>query len=149
MLVYVCMCYILQHRQHCEEISFKLIDIILHCWKQYVFHIRVCTAHSVKFIHGYCVNNYRHCGLIVVLSMSCSEDAILKFFRLSSVSYILLLPLLQCSQRFNWYWVVNMGLLFMNELLADSSTNGVGAIWLLASSCLNVYQLYVLQIFCS
>lgn len=33
-----------------------------------------------------------------------------------------------------------MGFLFMNELLADSSSDGVGAIWLLPSPCLNDYH---------
>lgn len=33
-----------------------------------------------------------------------------------------------------------MGFLFMNELLADSSSDGVGAIWLLPSPCLNDYR---------
>lgn len=42
LFMHVCVTY--YNTDNCEEISFKLIDIILHCWKQYVFNIRVyCT----------------------------------------------------------------------------------------------------------
>lgn len=82
----------------CTAHSVKFICSLTVSTDKYLSNLMVYFGRYYQFkfyfeiyfkIDGYCADNYRHCAVMIVISMSCREDAISKSFSLSFVSDIL------------------------------------------------------------